>query len=126
MRKFILTCIYARVHSFQKNVIIKEPNGSISANILRECFPFSKFIYLLRDGRDVVDSHIDAHRPGSWNPDLRSIPLTTQKIRNEQIAKHSKMWKGVNGVISKAYNAHNSQLHFLVKYENLRKNTLEY
>jgi len=49
-----------------KNIIIKEPNGSFAADVIAECLPDSKIIVLIRDGRDVLDSRFDMHKPGSW------------------------------------------------------------
>ena len=48
-------------------IVVKEP-GSQSARLLLELFGESKVIFLLRDGRDVVDSWLDAYRHGSWAP----------------------------------------------------------
>jgi len=45
-------------------VVVKEP-GSHAAPLLAEPFPAAKLIFLLRDGRDVVDS-----RPGAWRENL--------------------------------------------------------
>ena len=125
LKKFILSRAYSHAQTRQKNLVIKEPNGSDGADLLLECFPNSKLIFLLRDGRDVVDSLIDAHRPDSWNPNLRSIPLNSQKIRNSEIEKHAKSWNSITESVYSAYNNHNPNLRLLVKYENLRKNTLE-
>jgi hypothetical protein len=44
--------------------VVKEP-GSHAAPFLAELFPASKVIFLLRDGRDVVDSWLDAY-PDSY------------------------------------------------------------
>src|SRR5436853_3050063 len=44
-------------------VVVKEP-GSHAADTIMELFPESTLIFLLRDGRDVVDSWLDAYRAG--------------------------------------------------------------
>ena len=46
-------------------VVVKEP-GSHAADTIMDLFPDSTLIFLLRDGRDVVDSWLDAYRDGSW------------------------------------------------------------
>ena len=125
LKKFILSRAYSHAQNRQKNLVIKEPNGSEGADLLLDCFPNSKLIFLLRDGRDVVDSLIDAHRPDSWNPNLRSIPLDSQKIRNSEIERHAKTWERITNIVYSAYNNHNSNRRLLVKYEDLRNNTLE-
>lgn len=124
LRKFILACAYAHSKTIRKNLIIKEPNGSEIADIILECLPNSKLIFLLRDGRDVVDSLVDAHQSNSWNPDLSSIPLTNQKIRNQKIEEHSIVWKCLTEITRNAFEIHPPQLRLLIKYEDLLKNTL--
>ena len=49
-------------------VVVKEP-GSHAADTIMDLFPDSGLIFLLRDGRDVVDSWLDAYRDGSWATD---------------------------------------------------------
>ena len=49
-------------------VVVKEP-GSHAADTIMDLFPDSTLIFLLRDGRDVVDSWLDAYRDGSWATD---------------------------------------------------------
>lgn len=125
LKKFILSCAYFHTQTRQKNLIIKEPNGSAGAGILLECFPNSKLIFLLRDGRDVVDSLMDAHRPNSWNKKLSSESLDSETTKNALIKKHSNMWVILTNIVLSAFNKHNPQLRLLVKYENLRKDTFD-
>jgi len=125
LRKFILSCTYSHCRKIDKKIIIKEPNGSYGAPLLLECLPNSKIIFLIRDGRDVVDSLIDAHNPDSWNDKYSDIPLANQRIRNEQIDDHSKIWKHITVNVLDAYNKHNPNLRYKLKYEDLRNNTFE-
>ncbi|MDP9228277.1 MAG: sulfotransferase, partial [Actinomycetota bacterium] len=46
-------------------VVVKEPASQV-AELLLELFPSSRVIFLLRDGRDVVDSWVDGYRDGTW------------------------------------------------------------
>ena len=62
LRKFILSRTYSQVQSLEKNIIIKEPVGAQGSDIIMESFPNSKLLFLIRDGRDVVDSRMDMHR----------------------------------------------------------------
>ena len=41
-------------------IVIKEPNGSHAADSVMSMFPESRIVFLVRDGRDVIDSLIDA------------------------------------------------------------------
>ena len=46
--------------------VIKEPAGSQSADLISSSLPKSRLLFLLRDGRDVVDSGLAANLAGSW------------------------------------------------------------
>jgi len=87
-----------------------------------EFLPNSKMIFLIRDGRDVVDSWIDAHREGSWEPDRK--PLKTPQERMQKIKFYSNYWKNLTSATINAYQNHNPDLRLLIRYENLRKDTL--
>ncbi len=121
LRKLILSRTFSHAKSLSKNVIIKEPNGVAGADLIMECLSHSKLIFLLRDGRDIVDSLIDAHRPGSWNKGM--APLRTKKDRIEAIKKYSNGWKKSVTVLWNTYQKQPDELRHFVKYEDLRKNT---
>ncbi len=124
LRKMILSRAYSQARTLAKNVIVKEPNSSSGADFVMSCLPNSKLLFLLRDGRDVVDSQIDAHGPNSWNRDLSLIPLTDAAHRLESIKEHSETWRFFTEVVLKTYNEHSPSLRLLVKYEDLRKDTV--
>jgi hypothetical protein len=46
-------------------VVIKEPNGSQSSDMIMAALPSSRLLFLLRDGRDVVDSDLAANLQGA-------------------------------------------------------------
>ena len=50
-------------------LIVKDVNAPEACPYLREVFPHSRFILLLRDPFDVLDSFLDMQRPGGWNED---------------------------------------------------------
>jgi len=75
-----------------------------------------------RDGRDVIDSMIDSHREGSWTGG-KSFKNDEQKL--EEIERQSKNWNFFTHQNWKAYENHNENLRFYLKYENLMTNTLE-
>jgi hypothetical protein len=58
-------------------VVVKAP-GSHVAPLLAELFPASKLIFLLRDGRGVVDSWLDAYREGSWAIPGGAFPVSAE------------------------------------------------
>jgi len=118
-RKLFLARTYSQAQTLTKNILIKEPNGSKSADIFMEALPNSKLIHVLRDGRDVVDSLIDAHKPDSWQKDLKRFPLLTDNIRRNHIKKYSKDWCETLILLNNEYEKHNPDLRLFVKYEDL-------
>lgn len=126
LRKLILARAHSQAQSISKKLIIKEPNGSGASNIIMECFPNSKLIFLIRDGRDVVDSIMDAHEPNSWNKDnpiTKFEPLKNYDMRWAAIENHSKEWKRIIEAIWTSYLKHKKELKLIVKYEDLLVNT---
>ena len=54
-------------------LVIKEPHGSEAADLLAQVLPGSRYLVLVRDGRDVVDSLRDALQKGGWASDLATV-----------------------------------------------------
>jgi len=126
LRKLILARTFSLSQTLEKNIIIKEPNGSNSADIIMECFPNSKLIFLQRDGRDVVDSLMDTHQANSWSkqiPNLNRKPLETEIVKNEAIKKYSENWKEITNIVWETFKKHKPEFCLLVKYEDLIKDT---
>lgn len=99
--------------------MIKAPNESHAADIIMSCFPKSKFIFLIRDGRDVVDS-----RQGKFhNPRVGMGPETLQE-RKYRIRYFSFMWNIHTTITKKAFEMHDPSLRLLVKYKDLRNNPI--
>jgi hypothetical protein len=66
-------------------VVVKEP-GSHVADQLVSLFPGSRLVFLLRDGRDVVDSWLAAYRSGSWALDEGAFPVTDRGYGHSPVA----------------------------------------
>ena len=124
LRKLILHRFYAQTKRLDRKTIIKEVDTWGTADILSECLSNSKIIILLRDGRDVIDSLIDARKADGFmtkNSDMTPLPGG----RNAFIISHSKLWVTRNEIFLKAYNNRNKTLRYMVKYENLLDNTFD-
>src|SRR5215203_534618 len=52
-------------------IVIKEPNGSQSADVIMRAQPRARLLFLLRDGRDVVDSTLASLLVGAWGQRAR-------------------------------------------------------
>jgi hypothetical protein len=98
-------------------VLVKEP-GSHVADILLSLFPASRIIFLLRDGRDVVDSWLAAYRRGSWALDEGAFPVTDAG-RESLVRWQSAVWAFRTDVVQRAYAAHPADRRVLVRYEDL-------
>jgi len=126
LRKLILNRIYNQFETLNEKIIIKEPTGSIAADILADCLPNSKIIILLRDPRDIIDSQIDEVSNGGWEIELKKgarEPLTEKK-RNNIIKGTAIYWIGLMEILLNTYEKHSENLKYILRYEDLRKNTL--
>jgi hypothetical protein len=100
-------------------VAIKEPNGSQAADLILRAVPESRLLFLLRDGRDVVDSEVAAYSRGSWMSrryPLRGIePGQREPFLKE--AAHKWVWQ--TRIVNAAFEQHAAD-KLLVRYEELR------
>lgn len=116
--------VHARVHTSEtphakRLVVIKEPNGSQSADVLMQALPRSRLLFLLRDGRDVVDSELAANLEGSWVtrefPGLRGIP---ESGRLDFVVQSAHKWLWRTQVVQEALATHRGPAR-TVRYEDL-------
>lgn len=101
--------------------VVKEP-GSHVAPLLTELFPQSKLIFLLRDGRDVVDSWLDAYSDGSWAIPGGAFPVS-EEGRIPLIRWLSTVWAFRSRAVQKAYESRPPQARIKIRYEDLRGET---
>ncbi len=101
--------------------VVKEP-GSHVAPFLAELFPRSKVIFLLRDGRDVVDSWLDAYSENSWAIPGGAFPVS-EEGRIPLIRWLSEVWAFRSREVRKAYESRAPENRILIRYEELREET---
>jgi hypothetical protein len=99
-------------------VVVKEP-GSHAADTIMELFPESSLIFLLRDGRDVVDSWLDAYRDGSWATDEGAFPVDDGG-RLPLIRWQSSVWLHRTQVVQDTYARTDPSRRLLIRYEEMR------
>jgi hypothetical protein len=99
-------------------VVVKEP-GSHAADTIMELFPHSALIFLLRDGRDVVDSWLDAYQDGTWATDEGAYPLD-ETGRPALIRWQSSVWLHRTEVVQQTFERVNPERRVLVRYEEMR------
>lgn len=98
-------------------VVVKEP-GSHVADLLLSTFPRSRLVFLLRDGRDVVDSWLDAYQRGSWAIEEGAFPVAVDG-RLALVEWLSTVWAYRTRVVADAYARHDPDRRALVRYEAL-------
>jgi sulfotransferase family protein len=131
LRRLILARMQAQIREGARQkksehpiAVIKEPAGSQVADFLFTVLPESRLLFLVRDGRDVLDSALDAVRRGSWltdkfggtgdiSPDERLGFLQAQAHR----------WLARTESVQRAYNRLPNDQRFLIRYEDLRVET---
>jgi Sulfotransferase family len=99
-------------------VVVKEP-GSHAADTIMDLFPGSSLIFLLRDGRDVVDSWLDAYKDGSWATDEGAYPLDDTG-RPALIRWQSSVWLHRTEVVQETYARTDPERRVLIRYEEMR------
>jgi hypothetical protein len=99
-------------------VVVKEP-GSHAADTIMSLFPDSSLIFLLRDGRDVVDSWLDAYKDGSWATDEGAYPLDDTG-RPALIRWQSSVWLHRTEVVQETYARTDPKRRVLIRYEGMR------
>ncbi len=133
VRRLILARLHAqaelagREHSLEDPlVVVKEPNGSHGADVVMSLLPRSRLIFQLRDGRDVVDSMLQAQLGGGWlaGPDGPGA-VEDQRERLGFVRSHSRLWVNRTIAVERAYAAHPPKLRITVRYEDLRTSTTE-
>jgi len=106
-------------------IVIKEPNGSHAADSTMALFPESRLLFLIRDGRDVIDSLIDAMlaRDSWWQQSQVSDEPRIVSERLAFIRHHANLWLQRTKSVQRAYEATPGQLRLQVRYETLLEDT---
>jgi len=106
-------------------LMIKEAGGGWSAPLIMSLFPSSRMIFLVRDGRDVVDSQVAGSSPGGWFYESaigRSLSAGGDwdpERRAKLVRNRSHAWVGDVKSIRQAYETHDPELRRMVRYEDL-------
>ncbi len=107
----------------EANYVVKEP-GSHVAPLLADLFPDSKLVFLLRDGRDVVDSWLAGYRHGGWAIPGGAFPVARDS-RIALITWLSAVWVYRSRAVRTAFETRFPDSRVLVRYEALRERTVE-
>jgi LPS sulfotransferase NodH len=111
----------AQVPASRARMLIKEPNGSQSSDLIMAALPRARMLFLLRDGRDIVDSDLAANLRGAWA--TRAFAgfegIDTRDERLSFVTQSAYKWLWRTEATQAAYRDHPGPKH-LVKYEDLR------
>jgi len=98
---------------------IKEPIGSQGADIIMSLLPGSRMIFLLRDGRDVIDSELDAFKEGGWVAEMLPGFETVEQDRLSFVNSRAQAWLCRTEAVQRAFDGHQPGLRAMVRYEDL-------
>lgn len=105
--------------------MIKEPAGSQAAEFIFRVLPGSRLLYLVRDPRDVLDSVIDAIDPGSWLATQFGVDAElSPRERFDLLRGQAHRWMTRAETVQRAYDALPETQRHLVRYEDLRADTV--
>jgi hypothetical protein len=100
-------------------LMIKEPNGSQSADVIMRAQPTARLLFLLRDGRDVVDSELASFIVGGWQEkSFDHMHGVEQSERLDFAIRSAHHWLWRTEVVEAAFAEHPGPKH-LVRYEDL-------
>jgi LPS sulfotransferase NodH len=102
-------------------LIVKEP-GSHAAEQIFDAFPSSRLVFLLRDGRDVVDSWIDAYQSGSWALEEGAFAVASSG-RRALVEWLASVWAYRTRAVGEAFGRRPRGSRILVRYEDLLADT---
>lgn len=117
LRELIMGRFAAQAAGSRGPVFVKEP-GSQAAGLILSLFPRSRLVFLLRDGRDVVDSWLAAYQDGSWAQDEGAFPLAPEG-REAFIRWQASVWAHRTQEVAHAFGNHDPSRRVLVRYEDL-------
>jgi hypothetical protein len=100
-------------------LLVKEPNGSQSADLIMRAQPSARLLFLLRDGRDVVDSELASFAVGGWQErSFAHMRGVGERERLDFVISSAYQWLWRTEVVQTAYAEHAGPKH-MVRYEDL-------
>jgi hypothetical protein len=107
-------------------LLIKEPAGSQAAGFLFSLLPKARLLFLVRDGRDVVDSLLDACEGGAWLAKHFSAeePLSPEE-RQRLLVGQAHRWVHQIRAVSRVYDSLPDGQRLLIRYEDCRIQPVE-
>ena len=107
------------------SIVIKEVNGSHAADLVMSLFPRSRMIFMLRDGRDILDSLLDANSAEGWlsRTGIGRGGFESAEDRLDWVRETCRSWAAKINVCVRAYDQHDPELRTRIRYEDLLADT---
>jgi len=118
LRRFAESAL-AQGRSARNLVLVKEPNGSTAAPVLTGATPRSRVLFLVRDGRDVVDSALDGIS-GGWITEGYGLRVDGAEARQRFLVTRAHHWVQTVRAVQDAFDRHDPARRLRVTYEALR------
>lgn len=107
-------------------VVLKEPNSSHAAELIMSLVPQSRLIFLIRDGRDVIDSLLDALTGDTWFTGVYGGFNESDERRRLDIIRHqARHWLYRTEAVQHAFASHDPERRLLIRYEELLAGPVE-
>ena len=123
LRNLLLARMGAQIPLRAHRCIVNEPNGSDGAKIIMRALPKARMIFLIRDGRDVIDSLLDAWGRGAWLEQAFAFE-TEARDRSAFIRAQAYRWVWRMQACKAAFDLHPTSNRWIVHYERLRADPL--
>jgi hypothetical protein len=104
------------------SVVIKDVGVSHAAAMTMSLLPRSRLLFLVRDGRDVIDSLVHAALPGSWLARATRPLIESDEQRLDFVRQKAIEWTCWTDSCRQAWAAHPPALRRMVRYEELLAN----
>lgn len=106
--------------------VLKDPNSSHAAELIMSLVPRSQLIFLIRDGRDVIDSILDAFTGDTWlTRGHGRFDDSDERWRLDVIRRHARLWLLQTEAVQQAFAGHDPGRRWLVRYEELLAGPVE-
>jgi Sulfotransferase family len=100
-------------------VVVKDVGTSHAAAMTMSLLPRSRLLFMVRDGRDVIDSLIHAAQPGSWFARVTKPLVSSDEDRLDFVREKAIEWACWTDSCQRAWAAHAQALRRIVRYEEL-------
>jgi hypothetical protein len=100
-------------------IVIKDVGVSHAAPMTMSLLPRSRLLFMVRDGRDVIDSLIHAALPGSWFARVAKPLISSDEDRLDFVREKAIDWVCGTDSCQRAWAVHPPELRRMVRYEEL-------